>query len=112
MFRVGQKVVCVDDSPCPNGSVPWKIIGDLDGLSKGGIYTIRKVGGYAGIGTLVWLNEIIRPLTGNICAKHGEAGYLSTRFRPVVDRISASPVGFWTAVFHANNPANVSKAAA
>ena len=85
MFRVGQKVVCVDDTPCPQSSMPWKLIGTLDGLTKGRIYTIRRIGCFAGRHQ-VWLDEIVRPLLGSICAKHGEAGYRPSRFRPIVSR--------------------------
>lgn len=86
MFRVGQRVVCVDVSACPEGSVPWKIITNgLDGLTEGRVYTIRAIGGFAGRDQ-VWLYEIIRPLVGSIGKKYGECGYRPSRFRPVVER--------------------------
>jgi hypothetical protein len=80
MFHVGQKVVCVDADPCtytPAG------VGDLDGLTRGEIYTIRRIGEspfWSGTPN-VWLVEISRPLFFG-----GEPGYHTGRFRPVVER--------------------------
>ena len=79
-FNVGQRVCCVDDSLRNYGT--WFGIGDLTGLKKGQIYTIRMVGIYRGFPSL-WLNEIVRDA---FPAEFGEAGYSARRFRPVVER--------------------------
>jgi hypothetical protein len=88
MFHVGQKIVCVDD--LDDISLAEKlglfIVGDLDGLTKGAIYTIRAL--------------ITDPVTGVYCARLHEihrqpmpyrggtfeVGFRITRFRPVVEK--------------------------
>ncbi len=80
MFRVGQKVVCVDSEMLIGIWAPDEV-----GPIVGGIYTIRRIFlDYDG-DAIVWLNEIARgPLAK---AQHGDnAGYLAIRFRPVVER--------------------------
>lgn len=75
-FHVGQKVVCVDDTMPPEGNG----IGTLNGLKKGSVYTVRRVGVdalYQAPG--VWLEEIIRP----DWLHYGETAYNIIRFRPV-----------------------------
>lgn len=83
-FYVGQKVVCVDDSVHPEWNVnpDFRYCGDLDGLKRGLIYTIRRVG-YDKIDgdPVIWLQEIIRtewPLAG-------ESGFHQLRFRPLTE---------------------------
>lgn len=83
-FHVGQRVVCVDDASRPG--LLWSIgkaWGDLDGLRKGTIYTVRGIE-LAPIGVLTLkLREIVRkspPGTGNL-----DAGFAAFRFRPVVE---------------------------
>lgn len=78
-FRVGQKVVCINDDP--NAFYPAGR-GDLDGLMKGCIYTVREIGliGYAGH-ACVRLEELRRPdKYDNDCP------YAAARFRPIVER--------------------------
>jgi hypothetical protein len=73
MFRIGQKVVCVDDGPT--------IFGDPSEVVKDAVYTVTKVHAspdpYGQYG--ISLAEI----------KSGNGyrdGFRSTRFRPVVER--------------------------
>lgn len=75
MFRVGMKVVCVDDGRYPG---QWHDP-NLDGLTKGRVYTIRQVGlvcwldGSEG----VRLQEIFRDPVDE------DMPYFARRFRPV-----------------------------
>lgn len=85
-FKVGQRVVCVDDSPGPIPGYlpslrPW------DGyLKRGAIYTVRWVGMHAPVLSgqrhpqllCVKLEEIVRSIK--------DPPYRATRFRPVVER--------------------------
>lgn len=72
-FHVGQKVVCVDVNP-------WRAEDDLGGLTKGSVYTIRRVGFHQHpthpIGRYLGIvvDEIYRPC---------QTPYLASRFRPV-----------------------------
>ena len=85
MFHVGQLVVCVDDSNVPSD---WHIKGihysyELDGLTKGVIYTIRDV--YI---CTMHHKEVVRLV--EITRDHhelygGETPYAAYRFRPVVE---------------------------
>lgn len=81
MFRVGQKVVCVDARNVRKYS-KWPIRegSTLDGLSEGLVYTIRAIGSFRGV-PCIWLDEIVR-----MPDLYGEAGYHPARFRPVVER--------------------------
>lgn len=82
-FRVGQKVVCVDDDV--NGRyTPWPFRGGIDGLKAGRVYTIRDVGLYCDVPCL-WLCGITRAMAKG-WERHGEPGYNVLRFRPVVER--------------------------
>lgn len=81
-WHVGMKVVCVDDEPWP------EFKSEMDGLTSGQVYTIRKVGldpypGFPGVG--VWLDEIHRPLDKGF-EQYGEASFSAARFRPVQTR--------------------------
>jgi hypothetical protein len=94
-FHVGQRVVCVD-ADALSVAVPWfRADLDMDGLTKGRVYTIRKIGTYsthlADI-PLVWLHEIIRPMRGGIANCYGEVGYAPCRFRPLIERKTDSGV--------------------
>jgi hypothetical protein len=87
MFRIGQKVVCVDDSQTDYVGIPEsKWIKDLNGLTLGAVYTIRRIG-YEEIWArdvlCLWLDEIIRPVDRGSTY---EPGYAATRFRPAVQR--------------------------
>lgn len=83
-FRVGQKVVCVDDDISgkylPPGFLPTAH--GMDGLKKNNIYTIRMVGTEIGV-PICRLVEIVRPFCDYTGA---EAPYAVARFRPVVER--------------------------
>lgn len=88
-FRVGQKVVCVDDDPKNHGN--WTAPTDLEtlhGLTRGHVYTVQKIGSYRGA-ACVWIAEIQRP-TPDTCKQFGEAGFSSRRFRPVVEKSTDS----------------------
>jgi hypothetical protein len=75
-LRVGQKCVCIDDKPHP---LNWR---GLDGLRKGEVYTIRRIG-FDVDGTFgIWLSEIIRPHQDG-APEWGELPFVATRFRPV-----------------------------
>lgn len=72
MFRVGQKVVCVDDGLGILGNIP------VNGLPiVGEIYTISNIGTtqYGGLGVNVIECEHDQP-----------AGWRASRFRPIVER--------------------------
>jgi len=75
MFRVGQKVVCVDASPITPGSI-------FTGAQEGGIYTVRWVGPYEDE-PCIRLQETQRD-----CWVRGvrDLPYRSCRFRPLVER--------------------------
>lgn len=78
-FVVGQHVVCVDDTL----SSGVNIVGDLDGLTAGRVYTIRWVGIHEsprfGPQVCVRLREIVRAR----CPTHGDdMPFAAVRFRP------------------------------
>lgn len=75
MFRVGQKVVCVDAMPKPTNSL------GMHGLAEKMIYTIRRISGGS-----VWLEEILRPSGWAVCRLFAECPYDARRFRPLVER--------------------------
>lgn len=82
---VGQKVVCVDDTVDPawlHRAAGFDWVGELDGLKKGSIYTVRSmfVDPDDGMNCLR-VEEIIRsPSLDESC----EPGYVVGRFRPAV----------------------------
>lgn len=82
-WKVGDKVVCVDDAE--NGaydSPEFVAVGGLDGLRKDAVYTIRSVGPDPEDGFLsVWLEEIYRQTFRGV-----ETGYAIQRFRKVQPR--------------------------
>ncbi len=88
MFSVGQKVVCVNDKEFDDEAPNVIIIGDMNGLKEGNIYTIREI-----FIDPVWgdaevkLEEIIRP-DDSYTPSVGfyESGFHYSRFRPVVRR--------------------------
>jgi hypothetical protein len=73
MFKVGQKVVCINDK----NQVNKAIIGSLNPVKKDYIYTIRKINSYDGL----IFEEFIRGFyyTGE------EAGFAPNRFKPLED---------------------------
>lgn len=77
MFRVGQKVVCVNSTPEPNRLIPEGFVFPR----KNSTYTIRKIYEVENV-VGVLLEEISNPTnprTGN------EMGYSIDRFRSLVD---------------------------
>jgi hypothetical protein len=80
MFHIGQKVVCVDDSPPPPGRpVYWPMV------VKGQVYTIVgfdiEDSARCGIGLI-----LAEARLGFIPPWKGEMGWRRTRFRPVQER--------------------------
>jgi hypothetical protein len=74
-LRAGMKVVCVNDTPQTTSSR------SLDGLRKGEVYTIRRVGPDLDIGIVcVWLGEITRRGSSHWI---DELGFCPSRFRRV-----------------------------
>ena len=97
-WKVGDKVVCVDDTLGNYSS--WKVADEcMDGLVAGRVYTIRRVGVFAGT-LCVWLREIHRPLRGRLCRQFGEIGFAAARFRPVQTR--KTDISVFTRIL--NNP--------
>ncbi len=82
MFRVGQKVVCVDDCTGRNYAPFPHDRPDLEGLRKGEVYTVRSVGVEYGV-SVIRLAEIRRQYSNRLRA---ENVYAAARFRPVVER--------------------------
>jgi hypothetical protein len=76
MFYVGQRVVCVNDSPAWDGHVPF--------VRKGAIYTIRCVSPAEDCDGNLGLrfHEVADPPPRPMMAPW----YCATRFRPVVER--------------------------
>jgi hypothetical protein len=76
MFRVGQKVICVNDVEYPHA---YGLPG-MDGLTKGHVYTVREVGLSSWVDgrPAVRLAEIVRP--------HDDVPFWAHRFRPLVER--------------------------
>lgn len=84
MFRVGQKVVCVDDSR-PRGY-------SLSGLTRGEVYVVAR------IGTSPWCG---RPALWLVEKPEHDVGFWRQRFRPLVEK--ATDISIFTALL---NPAN------
>src|ERR1700687_6044735 len=82
MFRVGQKVVCVDDMGHGRYSPFATCNFDLEGLRKGEVYTIRDIGRALGV-DVVRLEEIHRSYSSFV---GDENFYAGQRFRPIVER--------------------------
>jgi hypothetical protein len=82
MLKVGQKVVCIDDSPMRNGCgeyMPLRLIG-------GRIYTIRSIHTEPGIeGYGVRLEELLNPSIIWADGDEREWSYQSERFRALTD---------------------------
>lgn len=91
MFYTGQKVVCVDDSMKTHETVSLKPhqTSGLDGLTKGRVYTVRKVQHVQRIfcrpADEVLLDEIVRAPHIDYLSEPliKEVGYLTCRFRPL-----------------------------
>lgn len=83
-FRVGQEVVCVNDTLGAFSVPGYSYSGELHGLRKGQIYTIRAIvvdiaPPWPGVG--LYLNEIDR---GIMPHRGFEPPYVAARFRPIV----------------------------
>lgn len=87
MFKVGQKVVCVDTDIHQELEKPGLVYNrELDGLVKNKIYTIRDIGfSHFENYPVVWLEEIRRPRPHRH-AGFPEAPYWAGRFRPLQER--------------------------
>lgn len=81
-FRVGQRVICVDDRPLPRETGSRWV--DGEGVIAGQVYTIKRV--YVNSGHhLVWLEEVAR--SDIAMAVFGpDVGYGQFRFRPLAER--------------------------
>lgn len=83
-FRVGMKVVCVDDVThtkyIPAGFGCSDL--SLHGLTCGRVYTVRSLGVFHGVPTCR-VEEITRPIESLFGE---EAWFASARFRPTVER--------------------------
>ncbi len=78
MFRVGQKVVCIDDDW---GSAPMG--GQVQYLpTKNDVYTVRAITVNGNGKVFIRLHEIVNPQTD----KHHEAEFWAECFRPVAER--------------------------
>lgn len=88
-FRVGQKIVCVDDQCHGWTAYGSKPRGDLHGLKAGEVYTIRAIIPEHDTGLSIVLEEIRRPVTPGVW--HLE-GYNPSRFRPVAEKPTAMDV--------------------
>jgi hypothetical protein len=88
MFKIGQKVVCVDDAPARNdcGSfTPMR-------LTRDAIYTVRSIHTEPHIeGYGVRLEELLNPLVIWVDGHETEWSYQSERFRPTVDYETTEP---------------------
>lgn len=80
MFRVGQKVVCID-SPTSDVRPPWR-----EFPRKGAVYTVR--GDRPHFEPSILLEEII----SDVGWDGYEAGFAARRFRPIVER--KTDIGF------------------
>jgi len=85
-WRVGMKVVCVDDLERDQFVGVYSnhpAIGGLDGLRKNSIYTVRAIAVERDGEAVLFLNEITR----SYCpTERREAAFSAWRFRPVVER--------------------------
>lgn len=82
VFKIGQKIVCIDDAPMRNdcGTVlPLR-------LTKGDNYTVRSIHTEPHIqGYGVRLEELLNPLIVWADGDEREWSYQSERFRPVIE---------------------------
>lgn len=78
MFRIGQKVVCVNDKPEPNRNLPLGLIFP----KKGTTYTIRAIYIAQNNDVGLLLEEIINPFKTH---DGQEIGFSSSRFRSLVE---------------------------
>lgn len=87
-WKVGDKVVCINDQPGFGPPSPWRVIrSGLHGLQKNKVYTIRRFGEFMGE-VQIYLEEIVRPRAGWMPdgSLPPELGYKIIRFRKVQPR--------------------------
>lgn len=97
-FRIGQPVVCVDDSIPEVDRVysrrlkrSFHLIGDLSGLKRGAVYTVRGIDvDWADETPVLFLEEIIRQRGPD---EEQETGFAQRRFRPVQERKQSTEAG-------------------
>lgn len=100
-FRIGQKVVCIDDSQPKESTIYCKRLGrtllqlgDMSGLKRGQIYTVRGVDlDWGDESPVLFLEEIIRP---RVTDELYETGFLQSRFRPVQERKQQTDISIFT----------------
>lgn len=81
-FRVGMKVVCVDDETHDRYQTPgYYSVGELDGLLKGEVYTVADVCPEHGVPNIK-LQEIVRR---KIEGARYFSGFAPERFRPLIE---------------------------
>lgn len=81
-FRVGQKVVCIDDACLPG--YKWG-----EGKPEvGKVYTVREIGLISFIdgSPCIRLEELYRPNARAHGVKHPDMPYMARRFRPAIER--------------------------
>lgn len=96
-FRVGQKVVCINDTPRPKGVVFVCAVGllavptgNMGGLTKGRVYTVKSIHHHP-VTTCLFLCEI-PPRSAN------DFGFRPDRFRPIVER--KTDISIFTSMLH------------
>jgi hypothetical protein len=102
-FRIGQNVVCVDDAIPHGGTVyskrlrcSFRLLGDLDGLKRGAIYTVRGIDlDWADELPVLFLEEIVRP---PFHSEQAETGFDQRRFRPLAERNKQTSIAVFEAL--------------
>ena len=102
-FRIGQKVVCIDDAIPDGGTVyskrlrcTFRLLGDLDGLKRGAIYTVRGIDrDWADELPVLFLEEIVRP---PFHSERAETGFDQRRFRPLAERKRQTSIAVFEAL--------------
>ncbi|UIY28734.1 hypothetical protein LZK73_18585 [Neorhizobium galegae] len=80
-FRVGQKVVCINDRGSPEFWNGCRL------ARKGKVYTVRSIF-YWGEQSLLRLEEIVNPVFGYADGSEDEPGFEAEYFRPIVNRLT------------------------
>lgn len=84
MFRVGQKVVCINAGQYNNEVAPW---GETEKIIEGEIYTIVHMLPWEDGTSVVHLAEVLRDGLSRLFWGN-DVGYAAARFRPLVERKS------------------------
>lgn len=94
----GAKCVCIDDGYSTVALPGSEYVGDLDGLARNSIYTIRAVGPDILDGDRrVWLVEILRENDPDLPY---ESGFSIARFRPLITRSQEHDVALFAPILH------------